>query len=156
MEISPSPLLIQDLFRLIKRFQHIKTKQEATRYGLTRSEYELLAFLQFNLSAERSALPVSEISTLLQITPAAVTHMVNPLEEKGFLERRTDREDRRVVLVSLTEKGEQTARAFLVSAQEQLFGVLDYLGAQDSSEFLRLMGRAIEYLASQMDQTNHD
>lgn len=156
MEKSPSPLLIQDIFRLIKRFQHIKTKQEASRYGLTRSEYELLAFLQFNLSADKTALPVSDISTLLQITPAAVTHMVNPLEKKGFLARRIDPEDRRVVLVSLTEKGEQTAQAFLASAQEQLFGVLNYLGEQESHEFLRLMGRAIEYLSGQMDRPNHD
>ena len=156
MEERPSPALIQDLFRLIKRFQHIRTKREASRYHLTRSEYELLAFLQFNLSAEKTALPISEISALLQITPAAVTHMVNPLEEKGFLERRADPNDRRVVLVAPTQKGEQTAEAFLVSIQDQLFGVMNHLGEQDSREFLRLMRCAIEYLSDQIDRPNHD
>ncbi len=101
-------------------------------------------------------MPVSDLSALLQITPAAVTQMVNPLEEKGFLERRIDPGDRRVVLVSLTGKGQQTAQAFLASAQEQLLGVLNYLGEQESQEFLRLLGRAIEYLSSQMDGSTHD
>jgi len=30
---------------------------------------------------------VSELSRLLHITPAAITHQIDPLEEAGYLER---------------------------------------------------------------------
>jgi DNA-binding MarR family transcriptional regulator len=36
------------------------------------------------LDDDHPAITVSEISTLLQVTPAGVTHLINPLEEKGI------------------------------------------------------------------------
>jgi DNA-binding MarR family transcriptional regulator len=153
MPESTSSDIIQDLFRLIKRYQQIKMKQEASNYGLTRSEYELLGFLQLNLEAGKD-LPVSKLSSLMRITPAAVTHMVNPLEEKGFIERRAAPSDRRVVRIALTEQGAQAAESLLMTVQAQMSGLIQYLGEEDSREFLRLMTRALEYLSAQLDKPN--
>ena len=78
-----------ELFQLIKQFPNLKLKQSAI-IGLTRSEYELLVILKMNIDGQRTAISVSEISNLLQITPAGVTHLINPLEEKGFIKRLPD------------------------------------------------------------------
>ncbi len=149
MEEKTSLVLIQDLFKLIKRFPHIKFKQSIIN-DLSRSEYELLAILRMNLNDEKPAISVSEISNLLQITPAGVTHFINPLEEKGFVQRLADRSDRRIVRIGLTAKGIETADAMLTIIQEQLIGLINYLGEEDSEIFMRLMSRAIEYLSAQL------
>ena len=94
--------------------------------------------------------PSLEKELPLQVTPAGVTHLINPLEEKGFVERLADRCDRRMVRVGLTCKGTETGDAMLTIIQEQLFGLLNHLGAEDSEAFMRLMSRAIEYLSTQM------
>jgi DNA-binding MarR family transcriptional regulator len=137
------------LFKLIKRFPHIKFKPSII-HDLSRSEYELLAILRMNLDEDTHAIPVSEISSLLQITPAGVTHLINPLEEKGYIQRLTDRSDRRIVRVGLTDQGIETADAMLTIIQEQLLGLIHHLGAEDGETFMRLMGRAMEYLSGQM------
>ena len=149
MEEKSSLALIQNLFILIKRFPHISFKENLIN-NLSRSEYELLAILRMNLDDDHPAISVSEISDLLQVTPAGVTHLINPLEEKGFVQRFADRSDRRIVRVGLTAKGSATAEAMLAIIQEELFGLINYLGAEDGETFLRLLGRAVEYLSVQM------
>jgi DNA-binding MarR family transcriptional regulator len=138
------------LFRLMKRFPPLKLKPSVIT-GLTRSEYELLATLMLNLDDEKTALSVTEISNLLQITPAGVTHLVNPLEEAGCIERRQAPNDRRIVLIGLTDKGTEAAEALIADVQEQMIGLLNHLGEEDSKTFIRLMSRAIEFFASQFE-----
>ena len=78
--------LTQELFQLMKRFPRPKLKQSSID-GLTRSEYELLVMLVMSLGEDKTALSVTELSDLLQITPAGVTHLINPLEEAGYIKR---------------------------------------------------------------------
>lgn len=137
-----------ELFQLIKQFPNLKLKQSAI-IGLTRSEYELLVILKMNIDEQRSAISVSEISNLLQITPAGVTHLINPLEEKGFIKRLPDPNDRRIVLIGFTNKGTKTAEVIIADVQKELFGLVNYLGEEDSRTLVRLMNRALEYFASQ-------
>jgi DNA-binding MarR family transcriptional regulator len=142
--------LTQDLFQLMKRFPHPKLKQ-STIDGLTRSEYELLVILVMILNDEKLALSVTEISSLLQITPAGVTHLVNPLEEAGYIERLQDPTDRRIVLIGLTGKGTKVAEALTADVQGQLIGLVNHLGEKESKTFIRLMAQVIEYFTSQCD-----
>jgi DNA-binding MarR family transcriptional regulator len=142
--------LTQDLFKLVKRFPNLKRKQSAI-IDLTRSEYELLVILKMNIADQKTALSVSEISNLLQITPAGVTHLINPLEDRGFIKRLPNPHDRRIVLIGLTNKGTKTAEAIITDVQRELTGLVNYLGEEDSRDLVRLMTRALEYFASQFD-----
>ena len=49
---------------------------------------------------------MSEVAQLLSITVGTLTTAVGHLERKGYVERKKQKEDKRVVLVSLTDKGE--------------------------------------------------
>jgi len=149
MEETNSLKLINDLLKLIKRFPHIKFQQSII-HDLSRCEYELLAILRMNLDDDKPAITVSEISSLLSITPAGVTHLINPLEEKGFVQRLADRTDRRIVRIGLTAKGSEAADAMLAIIMEQLLGLTNFLGSEDSATFLRLMSRALAYLSAQL------
>jgi DNA-binding MarR family transcriptional regulator len=140
-----------DLFQLMKQFPRPKLKQSSID-GLTRSEYELLVMLVMGLGDDKKAFTVTEISNLLQITPAGVTHLINPLEETGYIERLPDRNDRRIVLIGLTEKGTQVAQALISEVQENLIGLVNYLGEEDSKTLIRLMSKSIEFFISQFEK----
>ena len=56
--------------------------------------------------------------------------------------------DRRIVLIGLTEKGTQVAEALISEVQEQLIGLVNHLGEEDSKTLIRLMSQAIEFFAS--------
>jgi DNA-binding MarR family transcriptional regulator len=150
MKENTSLALTHDLFQIMKQFPRPKLKQSAID-GLTRSEYELLVMLVMNLDGDKKALTVTEISSLLQITPAGVTHLINPLEVAGYIERLQDPNDRRIVRIGLTGKGTQVAESLITEVQENLIGLVNYLGEEDSKTLIRLMSQAIEYFTSQFE-----
>jgi len=140
--------LTQELFQLMKQFPRPKLKQSSID-GLTRSEYELLVMLVMSTKDGKGAFTVTEISNLLQVTPAGVTHLINPLEEAGYIERLPDPYDRRIVRIGLTAKGTQTAETLISEVQENLIGLVNHLGVEDSKTLIRLMSKSIEFFAAQ-------
>ena len=143
--------LTQELFQIMKRFPRPKLKQSSID-GLTRSEYELLVMLVMNLDENKTALSVSELADMLIITPAGVTHLINPLEDRGYIKRLQDRKDRRIVLIGLTDKGTEVAEALIAEVQEQLIGLVNHLGEEDSKTLVHLMSRAIDFFDAQFQK----
>jgi len=131
----------------MKRFPRPNLALKA-RKDMTRSEYELLGMLVMRLEGDQKAISIGEISNVLQITPAGVTHFINPLEEKGLIERLKDPSDRRVVLIGITEKGSGVAEDLMADVQETLIGLIDFLGEEDSRKLIDLMNKVIEYSSS--------
>lgn len=141
-----------EIFRLIKQFPLPRPKLKKNSIdGLTRSEYELLVMLVISLGDDKQAFTVTEISNLLQITPAGVTHLINPLEEVGYIERLQAPKDRRIVLIGLTEKGNQVADALILEIQEQLIGLVNHLGEKDSEILFRLLSKSINFFNEQFE-----
>ena len=141
-----------EIFRLIKQFPLPRPKLKKNSIdGLTRSEYELLVMLVISRGDDKKAFTVTEISNLLQITPAGVTHLINPLEEVGYIERLQAPKDRRVVLIGLTEKGNQVADAMILEIQEQLIGLVNHLGEKDSETLFRLLSKSINFFNEQFE-----
>ena len=72
------------------------------------SENLVLLLLRLKLHGN---MKVTEISELFALTPGAVTNMCDKLEELQYVERVRLKDDRRVVRVSLTKKGEERVEA---------------------------------------------
>jgi len=144
MEVKTHTELTRDLFQIMKQMPRLKLTGSLTE-GLRRREYDLLVMLQLHLNADTQALTVTELSNLLHITPAGVTHLLNPLEELGCIERLPDPNDRRVVLIALTEKGQDIAAHLITEVQARLSGLVDYLGEEDSQTLIRLMSKMIAF-----------
>jgi DNA-binding MarR family transcriptional regulator len=56
------------------------------------------------------ASPINDLADHLGITMAAVSQLLNPLIDLDLIFRSTDPEDRRVKLITLTEKGKETVQ----------------------------------------------
>lgn len=112
---------------------------------IKRNEFKLLMLITDRITPEVKGVKVSELSTVLDITPAAVTHIINALEKKEYLERLSDKTDRRIVLVRPTEAGlsaiEAMKKQFLLGLKE----LIGFLGEKDSREFIRIIDLVITF-----------
>lgn len=138
--------LTQNLYQLMKLFPRPKIRQ-ANNEKLSRSEYDLLLILAITLNEEHDSMTVSEISNLLQITPAGVTHLANALEEAGYIERIAEPNDRRVVRIRLTSKASKGAKLLTNEVHEHLKGLVEHLGVEDSQTLVRLLTRSVEFFS---------
>lgn len=145
-----SPLAVEFAHTLFQ-FQRIKPTREAFN-GLRRSEFLFLATLARNIQPEARGMRASELSSLLEITPGAVTHILNILERNGDVERVSDPSDRRVVLIRPTGQGLQILNQANLQLMESLTGLVNYLGETNSREFIRLCSLSLNYFRPEENQ----
>jgi MarR family transcriptional regulator, transcriptional regulator for hemolysin len=97
--------LLHDVARLLrKRFE-----QRAKGLGLTRSQWQTLAYLANNEGIHQAGL-----AEILEIEPITLVRILDKLVERGFVERRQHPTDRRVWLLFLCED----ARPLLVDMRK--------------------------------------
>jgi len=80
---------------------HAHATDDLTQRGLTMAEYGVLEALH-----RRGPLQLGEIQRDQLISSGGVTFLVDRLEAKGLVERRSSREDRRAKFAALTPEGE--------------------------------------------------
>jgi len=119
---------------------------------IKRNEFKLLMLIIDRVTPEVKGVKVSELSTVLDITPAAVTHIINALEKKEYLERLSDKSDRRIVLVRLTEAGlnaiDDMKKQFFLGLKE----LIGFLGEKDSREFIRIIELVTKFHHQKMNK----
>ena len=85
--------------------RYLRYSEQVTRkHGVTPLQYQLL--LQIKGFPGRDWASVSELAERLQAKHHGVVALITRCEALGLVERRTDADDRRRVIVQLTDKGE--------------------------------------------------
>ncbi|MGB2965228.1 MAG: MarR family transcriptional regulator [Anaerolineales bacterium] len=138
--------LTQELFQVLGQLRRLKWEQPPIP-SMKSSECELLGFLYLNLGAGPNTIAASELSNQLYVTPAAITHLLNPLEDAGFITREKDPDDRRFVLISLTDEGKETAKSLVMGVEEILEGLVNYLGDEESNKLIQLISKMLDYFS---------
>lgn len=81
----------------VRRLRGRETRQQG---GLSDAQYGLLFSLR-----DHDALPSSELALAADLSPATATEMLDGLVASGLVRRERSERDRRVVLISLTDRG---------------------------------------------------
>lgn len=84
---------------------HLYGKQLQKR--LNASDLSMAQYIHLRCLGEEGSLSQSELSALLGIEKASSTRVLDELEQRNFILRERNREDRRVVVVTLSDQGRQ-------------------------------------------------
>lgn len=104
-------------------------------YALTFARYEVLMLLSLSRTGE---LPLSTVSSRLQVHPASVTGLVKRLEHDGHVARRTDPQDARARLVRITHPGRALALRATHRLNDEVFARGWIAGEQGRNLFAML------------------
>ena len=111
-------------------------------FGLTPSQYNILRILR----GEGKPMPVLEIAERTVAVVPGITGLIDRLEKAEFASRRRCTEDRRVVFVSITDKGLAVLRQLdepVAELERRLFG---HLSEKELKELIRLLEKVREPL----------
>jgi DNA-binding MarR family transcriptional regulator len=149
---QPMTLTDHKLFRALMQFKRLGWHQHSIA-GCTPSEIRVL------ICVKRGGSPlvtVSEISKHLSVTPPSITQILNTLEARGLIERHMDTTDRRVIVVNLTEQGEQVTEQADEAFSTTMKGLIGYLGEQQSNQLADLLFKVFRYFAESDAHMNHE
>jgi DNA-binding MarR family transcriptional regulator len=131
---------LADAVQAVSRRLRHGAKERLAPHGLTPGQSRALSVL----AREDRPVRMAELADLLRVVPRSATGVVDGLVEAGLVRRDTDPDDRRSVLVSLTDGGrarlEDIAAARRATA-EDLFGALP---EEDRRRLLRLLERVLD------------
>jgi len=81
------------------------------------------------------------------ISPPTATGLIDRLVRAGYVKRGSDPEDRRVVIVSLTKKGEKTVQDFLSTLRKRWKGILIHLTSKEQHQYLNILKKIVGILS---------
>ncbi|MCK9235828.1 MAG: MarR family transcriptional regulator [Acholeplasmataceae bacterium] len=100
-------------------------------------EEAILLYL-LNQSDKNQVTP-SEISERLNVSSARIAAGLNRLQDKKYITREIDKDDRRKIIIQLTKAGINTAETMKASKFTRVYQVFNKLGKEDTDELLRII-----------------
>lgn len=106
-----------------------------------RQENDNISFPQFKMLYmlnRNGSLKVSELAERQGLTSAAITGLTDKLLVDGYVERTRTEQDRRVVMISITEKGREMVAKLSESQREAIQHVFSDLSDEDIDHLKRI------------------
>jgi DNA-binding MarR family transcriptional regulator len=88
-----------------------------------------------------------EISHEMNVSTARIATALNSLEKKGFISRQIDTNNRRNILVGITQAGKESAEEHRKKALKNLAEMLALLGEHDAKEHVRITKKLAKLLS---------
>jgi DNA-binding MarR family transcriptional regulator len=141
LDVAPMALI----GRIRRISQHLSRAMEVTfaRHGLTGASFDVLATLR--RSGPPYRLSPGDLLATMMITSGTMTNRIDQLEKAGFVERSHNPDDRRSVIISLTEKGFAVIDAAVTEHVATQARLTSGLSKEDSAALNALL---IKYLAA--------
>lgn len=111
-------------------------------HDLEPGEFDVLATLR--RSGPPYTLTPGGLASSSMVTAAAVTNRLNRLERKGLVRRETDPDNRRTVLVTLTDEGRTLVDRVVAGHLDNEQRLLAPLSEKERAQLARLLARLLE------------
>lgn len=128
--------------------------EKLVRMGVSMTQLHVISMLD-----RHGEMPMSRLAEMIDVSLSNATGLVDRMEERGYLDRARVPDDRRVVLVRLSETGRRLLEDIEVLRTEMLRTVLDRLDTDQLDGLARATGDLRSAIATVNDvpgATDHD
>lgn len=127
-----------------RRFLHAahqmkKVKIQKLMPNLSEGEFIVLKHISHAMECHPEGVTVSELARNLKNAPSTTSRFLNNLEEKGWIVRKMNTEDRRNVQVVLTEEGKLIKEKIDIVMDEFMSTVVNRLGDEKAETLIELI-----------------
>lgn len=137
-------VIISDVARLMRTVFDRRVR----RLGLTRAQWLVLTRLHRRPGASQS-----ELADMMEVEKATAGRLIDRLEAKGWVVRRSQAGDRRVNRIHLTPEAERVHKRIWHIAEATVDDALNGLSQRESGQLLELLGRVKGSLLGLVDGT---
>ena len=130
--------MMQTIFRMRQIIMSLHSR-EIIKLNLNLVEITLLVAIKDNsLGSEKN---IADLQKLLSVTKAAVSKMLGVLENKGYVIRDINKQNRRTLLITLTPKGKEAVEYIEKEIDENLIKIFERMGKANIEQFITNINR---------------
>ena len=97
---------------------------------------------------------MKEVADDFYVTSPSATSLINPLVESGMLKRIMDKNDRRVVRLSITLKGRKILKESFSEINSRLRKILVKLNTKEQKDFIKILEKLSKTYSDQEQKNN--
>jgi len=124
--IQIMPLILRQLIN--------KQQDELLKGRITPTQFLILDFLN-----RKGQSKMTDLARFMEVTTAAMTGIVDKLVRDGYAVRVYDPEDRRIIKIRLTEKGNEFTRRIRQQRRQMIIKVFSKISEADRNDYLRVL-----------------
>ncbi|MGG1400701.1 MarR family transcriptional regulator [Bacillus salipaludis] len=113
---------------------HERIKEEMTKNKLSITEFSVLEVLY-----QKGKQTIQQIGHCILISSGSMTYVIDKLEQKGLLKRNDCPNDRRVIHVTLTDKGNQFMEEIMPKHHELIEDMFHSLNSDEAETLVQLL-----------------
>ncbi|WHY77145.1 MarR family transcriptional regulator [Neobacillus sp. WH10] len=113
---------------------HERIKEEMTKSSLSITEFSVLEVLY-----QKGKQTIQQIGNCILISSGSMTYVIDKLEQRGLLCRNACRDDRRVIHVTLTDKGNALMEEIMPKYHELVDDMFDSLISDEAETLVHLL-----------------
>ena len=133
-DLKASAERLADIFIVLQRSFVLNLSKELVRGRLSFPQFLLLSFL----AQEPEALNMTEVARRMKHTTAAATGLVDRLEKLSLITRKQGPNDRRKVMVVITEKGRGMVQEIRQDMVKNLLRLMEHLDESERVTWLSI------------------
>lgn len=126
---------------LQQQVSHVVGSYYRQEHGLTRNAWRVMAALA--LQGEVSA---KDVGNYVRLEKMPVSRAMKELTSLGYLQQKTDLEDRRIVRLALTSAGKRCYRDIVPQVRQQEQRVLEGLTDRERTQYLKLTQKLLAHV----------
>lgn len=137
------------LVRLFKDIMEIEGKSLITeKYSdITYNDFHVIESI--GIQEPKS---MSTVAKLMKVTTGTLTKAMDGLTEKGYVERERSKQDKRVVWVSLTEKGKEAYRHHEEFHRRMIAHIKEDLSEQETTVLIYSLAKLVDFFHEVYDK----
>lgn len=132
--------LVQAMFRL-KKMMNRGLGRDTNNINITMSEFILMREVAENTKDVYNPSALTEVREYLSVSKAAVSQMLNSLEKRGYILREIDPNNRRNIIVILTDEGRTAFEKKNQEFYDRFEMVIRGIGEKDVSLFIAMINK---------------
>ncbi len=122
----------------------------STKFSLSVAQIFLLKVLE-----EKGTCTASALANYMGVTSGAVTSLADKLSSQGLILRERSKNDRRVVKISITDKGHELYKAVERERDERVIEILSVLTEEDVDAMMKIYQKLADNLKEIVDKTTN-
>jgi DNA-binding MarR family transcriptional regulator len=131
----------QTLQKLDRSIQAFRLSGIYKRSQTKLSDADIMVMFCVAFCDTNQRLKLTDVAKTLRVTLPAVTHKVNDLVDKKYLEKENSTKDLRVTFIRLTNEGKQFVESIRDAYYQPLKTLVEHLGEEDTKNFMRILDK---------------
>ena len=148
-------LLKEQLIVSMQRFKKVG-RSFPQGIGLTMGEFFVMDRVSRDIPCSSTDISASEMHNHPHFTKPAVSQILNSLEKKGYVHREIDTNDRRRIVVTLTDIGDRALAQGKAYFNTQLDQTITQLGEENTRQLIFLVNRLTEITTKLKEFSSQD